>query len=131
MDRLVLQGQGNQARRASDLFLNHLLEKETQDRFLAKSLIFVARKDVTVPPHGQRDLRGPTKSTEDVPDPAIDGWTAWRGVERHRRALQEDHRDHDGGVRPIFPSWPGLTRPSFWDPKATLVHTSSGSVMLV
>ena len=35
----------------ADLFLNYLLEKETQDRFLAKSLIFVARKDVTVPAH--------------------------------------------------------------------------------
>ncbi len=35
----------------ADLFLNYLLEKETQDRFLAKSLIFMARKDVTVPEH--------------------------------------------------------------------------------
>ncbi len=35
----------------ADLFMNYLLEKETQDRFLAKSLIFMARKDVTVPEH--------------------------------------------------------------------------------
>lgn len=35
----------------ADLFLNYLLEKETQDRFLSKSSIFMARKDVTVPPH--------------------------------------------------------------------------------
>ena len=35
----------------SDLFLNYILDKETQDRFLAKSLIFMARKDVTVPAH--------------------------------------------------------------------------------
>jgi spermidine/putrescine transport system substrate-binding protein len=34
----------------ADLFLNYLLEKETQDRFLANSLIFVARTDVAVPP---------------------------------------------------------------------------------
>lgn len=35
----------------ADLFLNYMLEKETQDRFLSKSLIFMARKDVTVPAH--------------------------------------------------------------------------------
>ncbi|MGE0120628.1 MAG: PotD/PotF family extracellular solute-binding protein [Dongiaceae bacterium] len=34
----------------ADLFLNYLLEKDTQDRFLANTLIFVARKDVAVPP---------------------------------------------------------------------------------
>ncbi|SDA98692.1 ABC transporter substrate-binding protein [Mesorhizobium qingshengii] len=34
----------------ADLFMNYMLEKETQDRFLSKSLIFMARKDVTVPP---------------------------------------------------------------------------------
>jgi spermidine/putrescine transport system substrate-binding protein len=33
----------------ADLFLNYLLEKETQDRFLANTLIFMARKDVAVP----------------------------------------------------------------------------------
>ena len=33
----------------ADVFLNYLLEKETQDRFLANTLIFVARKDVAVP----------------------------------------------------------------------------------
>lgn len=33
----------------ADLFLNYLLEKETQDRFLANSLIFMARNDVAVP----------------------------------------------------------------------------------
>lgn len=35
----------------ADLFMNYLLEKETQDRFLAKSSIFMARKDVAVPAH--------------------------------------------------------------------------------
>jgi spermidine/putrescine transport system substrate-binding protein len=35
----------------ADLFMNYLLEKETQDRFLAKSMIFMARQDVTVPAH--------------------------------------------------------------------------------
>ena len=35
----------------ADLFMNYMLEKETQDRFLSKSLIFMARKDVTVPAH--------------------------------------------------------------------------------
>jgi spermidine/putrescine transport system substrate-binding protein len=34
----------------ADVFLNYLLDKETQDRFLSKSLIFMARQDVTVPP---------------------------------------------------------------------------------
>ncbi len=35
----------------ADLFMNYLLEKETQDRFLSKSMIFMARQDVTVPSH--------------------------------------------------------------------------------
>jgi spermidine/putrescine transport system substrate-binding protein len=35
----------------ADLFLNYILAKETQDRFLAKSMIFMSRKDVTVPEH--------------------------------------------------------------------------------
>ena len=35
----------------ADLFMNYLLEKETQDRVLANSSIFMARKDVAVPPH--------------------------------------------------------------------------------
>jgi spermidine/putrescine transport system substrate-binding protein len=33
----------------ADLFMNYLLSKEAQDAFLANSLIFMARKDVTVP----------------------------------------------------------------------------------
>ncbi len=35
----------------ADLFMNYMLEKEAQDRFLSKSLIFMARKDVSVPDH--------------------------------------------------------------------------------
>lgn len=35
----------------ADFFLNYLLEKETQDRFLAKSMVLMSRKDVTVPPY--------------------------------------------------------------------------------
>lgn len=35
----------------ADLFSNYLLEKETQDRFLAKSMVFMSRRDVAVPAH--------------------------------------------------------------------------------
>ena len=35
----------------ADLFMNYLLEKETQDRVLANSLNYMARKDVGVPLH--------------------------------------------------------------------------------
>ena len=35
----------------TDLFLNYMLEKETQERFLSKSMIFMARTDVAVPAH--------------------------------------------------------------------------------
>lgn len=35
----------------ADLFQNYLLAKETQDRFLAKSMVFMSRRDVTVPAH--------------------------------------------------------------------------------
>lgn len=35
----------------ADLFLDYLMSKETQDRFLSQSLTFMARNDVTVPGH--------------------------------------------------------------------------------
>jgi spermidine/putrescine transport system substrate-binding protein len=58
----------------ADLFLNYMLEKEAQDRFLAKSLIFMARKDVTVPPH----WKGYPTSNEDYHKMfqiiTMDGW---------------------------------------------------------
>jgi spermidine/putrescine transport system substrate-binding protein len=58
----------------ADLFMNYLLDKETQDRFLAKTLIFMARKDVTVPEHWV----GYPKSNEDYHRMfqiiTMDGW---------------------------------------------------------
>ncbi|WP_395687898.1 PotD/PotF family extracellular solute-binding protein [Aestuariivirga sp.] len=58
----------------ADLFMNYLLDKETQDRFLAKTLIFMARKDVTVPEHWV----GYPKSNEDYHKMfqiiTMDGW---------------------------------------------------------
>lgn len=42
---------GTQHNDLADLFMNYLLEKETQDRFLAKSMMFMARPDVQVPEH--------------------------------------------------------------------------------
>ena len=57
-----------------DLFSNYLLEKETQDRFLSKSMIFMARKDVTVPAH----WNGYPKSNDDYHKMfqllTMDGW---------------------------------------------------------
>ena len=58
----------------ADLFMNYLLDKETQDRFLSKTLIFMARKDVTVPEHWV----GYPKSNEDYHRMfqiiTMDGW---------------------------------------------------------
>lgn len=58
----------------ADLFLNYMLEKETQDRFLSKSMIFMARKDVTVPAH----WNGYPQSNEDYHKMfqiiTMDGW---------------------------------------------------------
>lgn len=58
----------------ADLFMNYLLDKETQDRFLAQSLIFMARKDVTVPAH----WKGYPTSNEDYHKMfqiiTMDGW---------------------------------------------------------
>jgi spermidine/putrescine transport system substrate-binding protein len=58
----------------ADLFMNYLLEKETQDRFLSKSMIFMARQDVTVPAH----WNGYPKSNEDFHKffqiITMDGW---------------------------------------------------------
>jgi spermidine/putrescine transport system substrate-binding protein len=42
---------GTQHDELADVFLNYLLEKETQDRFLAITLCVLSRNDVTVPPH--------------------------------------------------------------------------------
>ena len=58
------------------LFLNYLLEKGTQDRFLANTLIFVARKDVAVPP--QWGSNYPTSNDDYYKKFQIitmDGWT--------------------------------------------------------
>ena len=59
----------------ADLFLNYMLEKETQDRFLSKSMIFMARKDVAVPPQWGA---GYPKSNEDYHKMfqiiTMDGW---------------------------------------------------------
>ena len=60
----------------ADLFLNYLLEKDTQDRFLANTLIFVARKDVAVPP--QWGSNYPTSNDDYYKKFQIitmDGWT--------------------------------------------------------
>lgn len=58
----------------ADLFMNYMLEKETQDRFLSQSLIFMARKDVTVPAH----WKGYPKSNDDFHKMfqiiTMDGW---------------------------------------------------------
>ena len=59
----------------ADLFLNYMLEKETQDRFLSKSMIFMARTDVTVPEHWGTNY---PKSNEDYHKGfqiiTMDGW---------------------------------------------------------
>ena len=78
----------------ADLFLNHLLEKETQDRFLAKSLIFVARKDVAVPAHWGTLY---PKSNEDYRKSfqilTIDGWNklgaAWNDIDARFKKIVE------------------------------------------
>jgi spermidine/putrescine transport system substrate-binding protein len=58
----------------ADLFMNYMLDKETQDRFLSQSLIFMARKDVTVPAH----WNGYPRSNEDYHKMfqiiTMDGW---------------------------------------------------------
>lgn len=76
----------------ADLFMNHLLEKETQDRFLSKSLIFVARKDVAVPAHWG-DLY--PKSNEDYAKKfqllTFDGWAklgnAWEAIDARMKEI--------------------------------------------
>jgi len=78
----------------ADVFLNYLLEKETQDRFLAKSLIFVARKDVAVPPHWGDSY---PKSNADYQKMfqllTIDGWAklgnAWNDIDARFKKIVE------------------------------------------
>lgn len=58
----------------ADLFMNYLLEKETQDRFLTKSAVFTSRRDVTVPEH----WKGYPASNEELHEKyriiTLDGW---------------------------------------------------------
>lgn len=58
----------------SDVFLNYLLEKDTQNRFLDITMSVVSRKDVTVPPH----WHGYPSSNDDLKSRvnlfSIDGW---------------------------------------------------------
>lgn len=58
----------------ADFFLNYLLEKETQDRFLAKSMVFMSRKDVTVPPHWTGYPRSNADFHKMFQLITIDGW---------------------------------------------------------
>ena len=59
----------------ADLFLDYMLSKEAQDRFLSKSMIFMARNDVAVPPQWGA---GYPKSNEDYHKMfqiiTMDGW---------------------------------------------------------
>ncbi len=78
----------------ADLFLNHLLEKETQDRFLAKSLIFVARKDVAVPPHwGTLYPKSSADYQKSFQILTIDGWNklgaAWNDIDARFKKIVE------------------------------------------
>jgi len=60
----------------ADLFLNYLLEKETQDRFLGSTLIFMARKDVAVPPQwGDRYPKSNDDYYKKFQIITMDGWT--------------------------------------------------------
>jgi spermidine/putrescine transport system substrate-binding protein len=78
----------------ADLFLNYLLEKETQDRFLAKSLIFVARKDVAVPAHwGSLYPKSNDDYQKNFQILTIDGWTglgaAWNDIDARFKKIVE------------------------------------------
>lgn len=57
-----------------DLFLNYLLTKETQDRFLSKSMVFMSRKDVTVPSHWQNYPRSNEDFHRMFQLITMDGW---------------------------------------------------------
>lgn len=78
----------------ADLFLNYLLEKETQDRFLAKSLIFVARKDVAVPAHwGSLYPKTNADYQKNFQILTIDGWNklgvAWNDIDARFKKIVE------------------------------------------
>lgn len=78
----------------ADFFMNYLLEKETQDRFLAHSKMFVARKDVAIPAHWE----GYPQSDEDFRRKfqliTMDGWARmlknWEAIDaRFQKAVQK------------------------------------------
>lgn len=59
----------------ADLFLNYMLEKETQDRFLAKSMVVMSRGDVTVPSHWRKYPTSNEELHKDFQLITIDGWS--------------------------------------------------------
>ncbi len=83
---------GTQHGELADLFLNYLLEKDTQQRFLDKSLIYVSRKDVTPPPQWGDAY---PKSNEDFYKKfqvlTMDGWNKmsqqWEGFDTRAKQM--------------------------------------------
>ncbi|TJW00088.1 MAG: extracellular solute-binding protein [Mesorhizobium sp.] len=69
-----------------DLFLNYLLTKETQDRFLAKSMVFMSRRDVTVPSHWQDYPRSNEDFHRMFQLITMDGW---KGINNEYQAFDE------------------------------------------
>lgn len=65
---------GTQHHDLGDLFLNYLLDLDTQNRFLAGSLQFMSRPDVTVPPHWKNYPRTPDDFGRMIKLLTIDGW---------------------------------------------------------
>ncbi|MBI1384337.1 MAG: extracellular solute-binding protein [Rhizobiales bacterium] len=70
----------------ADTFLNFILEKEVQESFINKSLVYMSRQDIAVPPHWQQDypssndeLRGKFNII------TMDGWdkitASWEAME--------------------------------------------------
>ena len=76
----------------ADLFLNYLLEKDTQQRFLDKSLIYVSRKDVTPPPQwGDAYPRSNEDFYKKFQVLTMDGWNKmnaqWEGFDTRAKQM--------------------------------------------
>jgi spermidine/putrescine transport system substrate-binding protein len=83
---------GTQHGDLADLFLNYLLEKETQQRFLDKSLIYVSRKDVTPPPQwGDAYPRSNEDFYKKFQVLTMDGWNKmnaqWEGFDTRAKQM--------------------------------------------
>lgn len=71
----LIKVRGTRHSELADLFLAYLLEKDTQQRFLASSTDFMSRKDIVAPPHWSGYPGSDEEASKVFKLFSIDGWS--------------------------------------------------------